>query len=238
MNKEQNLLIVEDEIISSEYLLSILDSFGFKNIFTASSMEEALDIVQKTKINLVFMDINISCSTDGITCAKILNKMYSIPIIYTTAYGDSQSILEASETNIYGYLIKPFEINHVEASLIVALKRIESIKKNSVITENQNKNIIKLPRGQRYSLLTQTFFVNNIPINLTGKEIEVLHILCKNLNQNISYNTLREDVWGYKDIANSTIRDTVSRLKRKTPNLNIQTVINYGYILKDSSKSK
>lgn len=238
MNKEQNLLIVEDEIISSEYLLSILDSLGFKSIFTVSSMNEALEIVQKTKISLTFMDINICGSTDGITCAKILNKMYSIPIIYTTAYGNSQSILEASETNIYGYLIKPFETNDVEASLIVALKRIESVKKHSLITQEQNKNIIKFRMGQKYSLLTQTFFVNNIPIDLTGKEIEVLHILCKNLNQNISYNTLREDVWEYKDIANSTIRDTISRLKRKVPNLNIQTVINYGYILKDSSESK
>jgi DNA-binding response OmpR family regulator len=69
-------------------------------------------------------------------------------------------------------------------------------------------------------------------ISLTKKENDVLYILCKNLNQNISYETLLEYVWQDQSVSNSTILDTISRLKKKAPNLNIETIINYGYILK------
>lgn len=226
---ELNILIVEDEIIASQYLLNILESLGFVNIFEASSFDEALAIVKTNKINLVFMDININGSIDGINSARLLNKEYFLPIIFTTAYADSQTINEATDTNIFGYLIKPFEKNQVESTLLITLKRINiSFEKNSLL-EN---SIINLGENQKYNLETKTFYINNKAINLTKKENDILYILCKNLNQNISYEFLLEYVWEEKNISNSTIRDTVSRLKRKTPDLNIETIINFGYILK------
>lgn len=232
-NKKLNILVVEDEVIASEYLLNILESLNFKNTFSATSMSEALEIVKNNLIDLVFMDINISGSTDGIKCAKVLNEHYFLPIIFTTAYGDSQSILEASDTNIFGYIIKPFEKNDIEAALSIALKRIKPLIKNNKTIINL-ENIVEFGNSQKYNLLTQTFYINNIPINLTKKETDILHILCKNLNQNISYETLKEEIWNNKDISNSTIRDTISRLKKKANDLNIETIINYGYILKIS----
>lgn len=73
LNKDVNILIVEDEIISTEYLKNILYSLEFENIFTAENFEEALEEIKKQEIDLIFMDINISGSIDGINCAKILN---------------------------------------------------------------------------------------------------------------------------------------------------------------------
>ena len=49
---------------------------------------------------------------------------------------------------------------------------------------------------------------------LQKKELEVLDILCKNINKNISYEYLKDIVWINKDISDSTVRDVVSRLKR------------------------
>ena len=60
---------------------------------------------------------------------------------------------------------------------------------------------------------------------LTKKELEVLDILCKNINKNISYEYL-------KDISNSTVRDIVSRLKKKLDDINIENIYNFGYVLK------
>ena len=52
---------------------------------------------------------------------------------------------------------------------------------------------------------------------LTKKELEVLDILCKNINKNISYEYL-------KDISDSTVRDVVSRLKKKLDDINIENI--------------
>ena len=57
---------------------------------------------------------------------------------------------------------------------------------------------------------------------LTKKELEVLDILCKNINKNISYEYLKDIVWINKNISDSTVRDVVSRLKKKLDNINIE----------------
>ncbi len=231
-NKDLNILVVEDEIISLEYLLDLLNILGYLNIFSASRAEEALEVVKTNKIDLVFMDININGSADGLECANTLNEEYFLPVIYTTAYDDDQTILEATNTNIFGYIIKPFEKNELQATLLVALKRIKSYLLNNKTIKKSSTDQIELGNNQKYNFFSRTFYINNLPINLTKKENDILYILCKNLNQNISYETLVKYVWENKDISNSTIRDTFSRLKKKAPNLNIENIVNFGYILK------
>ena len=232
LNKDLNILIVEDEVISTEYLRDILESLGFENIWAVANMNDALNVVKERTINLAFMDINIEGSTDGITCAKILNEYCSLPIIFTTAYGDSSTIVEASKTNVFGYLIKPFEANDVESTLLVSLKIIEDSISNANTVKKVKSISLDLGLSQKFNSTRKTFYINNTAIDLTKNELKVLSFLCKNLNQNVSYEILREHIWGNKDISNSTIRDTLSRLKRKAPNLNIQNIINFGYILK------
>ncbi len=57
---------------------------------------------------------------------------------------------------------------------------------------------------------------------LTKKELEVLDILCKNINKNISYEYLKDIVWINKDISDSTVQNVVSRLKKKLDDINIE----------------
>jgi len=227
--KDINILIVEDEIIASEYLVNILESLGFSNIFEAVSIEKAQGIIKYNSIDLIFMDINIDGSIDGIQGATILNTNYHLPIIFTTAYGDSNTISEANETNIYGYLIKPFKENDVEATLSVAIKQIFRDKQQLL---DSDTNTIKLGKNEKFDKINKTFYINNTPIHLTKNELNLLNTFCVNIDNNISYTTLKEYVWNNKDISDSNIRDTVSRLKRKAPNLLLENIVNFGYILK------
>lgn len=224
-----HILIVEDEIIASAYLLNILEDLGFEHIYEATSFYEALETVNHVHIDLIFMDINIDGSIDGINSARILNKEYFIPIIYTTAYADSVTIQGACDTNVFGYLVKPFEKSQVESSLLIALKRLYTSNDTQIRTQN---NMVELGNYQKFNLENSTFYIKNLVVPLTKKESDILSVLCKNLNKNISYESLSTYVWNDKEIAHSTIRDTISRLKKKTPHLKIETVINFGYILK------
>jgi len=232
MDKEEyKILIVEDEIFSIRYLRHILKSLGYKYIFEAVSNDEALDVVQKYKIDLVFMDINIDGSVDGITSAHLLNENYFLPIIFTTAYGDTSTISDASDTNIFGYLVKPFEQNDVEASLSVALKIVKNTYKNKEAVSNSN-SLLDLGNNHIYNLSKKTLSVNGIPTKLTKKELVFLHVLCINIDHNVTYENLKITVWENSNISNSTIRDTLLRLRKKVPLLKIDNLSNYGYILK------
>lgn len=67
---------------------------------------------------------------------------------------------------------------------------------------------------------------------LQKKELEVLDILCKNINKNIYYEYLKDIVWINKNISDSTVQNVVSRLKKKLDDINIENISNFGYVLK------
>lgn len=229
MIKFNSVLIVEDEIIAMQYLKGILQSLNIDSIFEAKNAKDAEHIINLVKIDLVFMDINIQGAIDGIECAKILNQSYFLPIIFTTAHNDSETIKETSQTNIFGYLSKPFDEKDVEIALSIVNKLLQNSKNEHT---NQDKLILTLDSKYTYDLDTKTLFINNIPLKLTKKEIDILYLFCTNINNNISYEFFKELIWDAKDVSNSTIRDTVSRIKKKTPLLNIENIINFGYVLK------
>lgn len=232
--KNYSILIVEDDFIATEYLYQILDSFGAETIFKAKNANEALELVNNNHIDLVFMDINIQGGVDGIKCSALLNEKYFIPIIFATAYADTATIDEAKDENIFGYLIKPFQISDVEATLSVAISNINRIKKLQEPKKYEEINIKKINLSEKYVYYfdSKTLTFNNSVVALTKKELEVFHILCENMNKNISYEYLKDIVWINKNISDSTVRDVVSRLKKKLVNINIENISNFGYVLK------
>lgn len=227
IEKNLNILIVEDEFLAVSYLKDILQKIGFENFFITNNAEVAKKITLDNNIELIFMDINISGNTDGITCAKSIDN--KIPIIYTTAFIDTDTINETEQTNSFGYIIKPFSYEDVYSTLIVALRLMNKELLNNRFSDNDYA--IKLG-DYVYHKKTKTLKYNGNIIDLTKKEIEVLNQLCLNINQQISYSFLMDKVWQDKDVSLSTIRDTLSRLKKKVPTLDIQNIQNHGYILK------
>jgi len=229
INKNFNILIIEDEFIALAYLQEILQEMGFQNFFTADNANDGKQITEEHNIDLVFMDININGNIDGISCAKLIDN--NIPIIYTTAFADSSTINETKETNIFGYIIKPFSYEDIYSTLNVASKFLRIKIPNENINNKENQNVLML-KNYKYYKKTKTLKQNGIIIELTKKELEVFHQLCQKINQNISYNFLITHVWNDKNVSQSTIRDTVSRLKKKVPDLDIKNVSNFGYILR------
>ena len=232
MSTLYNILIVEDEIIASHYLKQLLRTLNYQHIFEVANANDALNIIETTHIDFAFLDININGPIDGISCARMMNEKHFTPIIYTTAYCDTITMQEAGKTNMFGYLMKPFEQQDVEAALHIALNRLATIQPDSK-KEIEQKSI-QLNSYQYFSISSQTFFSNSIPVDLTKKEISILSVLSVNVNQNISFNTLKENVWDNKEVSNSTVRDTIRRLRAKAPGLNIQSIAGFGYILKKS----
>ena len=71
-----NLLIVDDEPIIRRGIksLAILTEIGISEIFEAGNAEKCLEIIDKEQIDIIMLDINMP-NTDGLTLAKILNKV-------------------------------------------------------------------------------------------------------------------------------------------------------------------
>lgn len=228
----KTVLIIEDEFMALEYLKDILHLLDFKDILKAKNAKDALVIIENNIIDLVFMDINIEGKIDGITCAKLINNIRPTPILYTTAYVDDETIEEANLTNIYGYIMKPFTYKDVKSVLSIALNFINNKNEQEKPLDKEfSSNKISLNDNYSYCFNTQILSLDNTPVSLTKRETAIIELLCINLNQTVSYQSLILDVWEDKDVVLSTIRDAISRLKKKVPELNINNTPGTGYSL-------
>ena len=54
------------------------------------------------------MDILLKGDMDGIEAADIIQKHFSVPVIFLTAHSDDKTLERAKQVDSYGYIIKPF----------------------------------------------------------------------------------------------------------------------------------
>ena len=226
-----NILIVEDEWINAEFLSDIIHSLGYSVVGIAKSAKETLDILRSKTCDLIFMDINIKGSIDGIQLAQQLNEKRNIPVIFITAFGDSDTIADASKTNIYGFVIKPFNHSQIEAVLSVAIAKIkkegQQIKKTTLLDNSK----LDLGNGYIYDFQRETMYFKKTPIYLSKNESTLLLILCSNYGHIISSEEIRAKIWGEKNVTDSTLRDTICRVRKKISFLRLENFAGIGYSL-------
>lgn len=126
-----NILIVEDERITAEDIKKALNSVGFNVPAIVTSGEEAIQVCEELKPDLVLMDIKLEGEMDGIQAAEKIRSKLGIPIIYLTAYSDEKIVQRAKITEPsgfilkqpYGFLRKPFEESELNTAIEITLYR-------------------------------------------------------------------------------------------------------------------
>jgi signal transduction histidine kinase len=144
--KAINILIVEDELLIAKNLSHKLEILGYQIVGIVSSGADAIQRAGEMEPDLILMDIVIKGDIDGIEAAVIINQKFDIPIIYTTAYADDETLQRAENTGSYGYLLKPFKQRELHATIKIALsKHQEAVKMQKLIalaaakTENRDR---------------------------------------------------------------------------------------------------
>lgn len=120
-NRKSIILIVEDEDIVARDLKKRLIELGYKVTGIEHTGQGAIDAVEKSRPDLVLMDIMLKGDIDGITAAGEINNRFRVPIIYLTAYSDDDTLARAKVTEPFGYLLKPFEIRELHTAIAIAL---------------------------------------------------------------------------------------------------------------------
>jgi DNA-binding NtrC family response regulator len=112
----RRVLIVEDDEIFLRPLQRSLEVAGYETL-TASSGEEAIDLLKQEDVDLVLTDKRLP-GLDGIELVRRLRAEHrDLAIVVMTAYGTIESAVEAMRLGAGDYLLKPFEV--AEASLVI-----------------------------------------------------------------------------------------------------------------------
>jgi CheY-like chemotaxis protein len=117
------ILIVEDEAVVSLDVTRRLEKMGYEVMGRIASGEEAIELIQEKRPDLVLMDINLQGEMDGIETATKLYKEYNLPVIYLTAYAGESTLERAKESKPYAYILKPFKERELHAAIEIAISR-------------------------------------------------------------------------------------------------------------------
>src|SRR5581483_8475583 len=121
------LLLIDDEADVQYSFKRIFDQPDIE-LTTANSGEEGLRLMAKLKPDLVIMDVRMG----GISGLEALRRLRQIDarqmVIMMTAYGTTQTAIEAMKLGAYDYLLKPFDVPRLKQIVRAALKAARDMK--------------------------------------------------------------------------------------------------------------
>ena len=119
-----NILLVDDQLLFLESLKIVIENMdsNMKVVGLAGNGKEAIQIVEKTNIDLILMDVRMPIM-DGVTATKMIkNKFPSIHIIMLTTFEDDEYVKDALHNGAAGYMLK----NIPPEMLISSIRAVEN----------------------------------------------------------------------------------------------------------------
>lgn len=247
MNKIK-ILIVEDESIIALNLKETLIELGYEPCGITPNRCKTMKLLEKgIEPDLILMDIYLKGPTTGIELAKQLKLIIpNTPVIFLTANSELATIKEASETFAYGYILKPYKKNILQATIEIALKKAEADKcinqeldavqvinktlehKLAINTEEKSKTI-KLKYGYLFDKEKEVLYYADEPVKLTHKEIKIIKLLCVSPGHNVSQEQLEYAIWQDEPAGYAAFRSLLFRLRGKIHKDLIVNQNNTGY---------
>src|ERR1039458_6021202 len=121
------LLLIDDEEDVRYSFQRIFNSPEIE-LATASSGEEGLKVIPKFKPDLVLMDVRMGGMNGLETLRRIRAANPKLLVILMTAYGTTQTAIEAMKLGAYDYLLKPFDALKLKEIVANALKAARDMK--------------------------------------------------------------------------------------------------------------
>ncbi len=157
-------MIIEDDLLIAEMLKEMLLELNYSVVSICKNYREAIAAFDSfSKIDLIFLDINISSEKTGIDIGKLLNEKYKLPFIYLTSYSDPITIKNAIETMPQSYLLKPFSKSDLFSAIeLIKVKSNKPAVNSIVIKDGGNKvkieanNILFIKSDKNYLEIEMT----------------------------------------------------------------------------------
>jgi two-component system, OmpR family, alkaline phosphatase synthesis response regulator PhoP len=205
--KGGKILIVDDEEDLCEILQFNLNNAGFTTD-VAHSSEESLK-KSLYDYDLFLLDVMMG-AISGFRLAEKLRKEYKIkaPIIFLTAKDTENDVLTGFNLGADDYISKPFSINELTARVKAVLKRSETERK-------KNYEILKFGDIELDNVRKRVL-IDNVKIELTKKEYEILLLLLQNIGQVFSREDILHRIWGGNVIVSDrTVDVNITRIRSK-----------------------
>lgn len=196
-----DILIVEDNKELATVLCHFLRAENY-TVSTAEDAEKALLLYQKYGARLVLLDIMLP-GKDGLTVLEKIRGESNTPVLIVSAKTAKDDQLLGLNLGADDYIEKPYDID-------IMLAKIAGIFKRRYAADELVDGDIRINKSSR------TVYKNDVPIEMTAKEFELLALLAENKGRALSKEYLFNTVWGSdSDSEQQTLTVHIKWLRQK-----------------------
>ncbi len=223
------VLAVDDDPEVLDTLSRVLEREQF-TVGLARSGTEALQRLEQETPDAIILDIMMP-GMDGISVCRHLRRdirFIATPILFLTAKGSTDDIVDGLDAGADDYVVKPFELAELRARLHALLRRA---RRDSPTGKVLQANDLTLDSD------TYQVFVGVDRIQLTSTEHRLLRYLMENPNRALSPSHLLQAVWEYPpntgdpDLVRAHVRNLRAKIEQNTDRRYIRTIHGVGYMI-------
>lgn len=205
MKNRQTILVIEDDPAMQMGLKDNLEIEGYQVICAgtaAAGLESATN-----EIDLVLLDLMLPDGDGIVLCRQLRNKGIIQPIIMLTARSEEMDKVIGLESGADDYIVKPFSLRELLARIHAHLRRD---KRHDPETGNIRIGIADV------DFKHHTLLRNGTPVDISAREMDMLHYFVNHTGEVISRDTLLTEIWGHSDpIITRTVDNFILRLRKK-----------------------
>lgn len=204
MNK---ILIIEDDTRVAELIKRSLEELDYV-VTVAQDGSLGKNLALNKDFQLIITDVVLPKISGIELCKELKKSIPETPIIMLTALGTTDDKMDGFDAGADDYLVKPFDLRELHARIRVLLKRND--KKTNL--QDQILKHADLVVNIKTKIVTR----NNIEINLTPKEFNLLEYMINNSDRVLSRSEIAEKVWNtHFDTGTNFIDVYINYLRKK-----------------------
>lgn len=228
----QEILLLEDDDSLNHSVSLKLKREGY-TVYSAFTVEDALDFFQNKNLSLIICDISLPDGSGLDFCSQV-RKESDILFLFLTALDREEDIMAGYRQGADDYITKPFSLPVLVSKVNALLKRFPSEDPQAVISDN----ITLFPEEKRA-------MKNGVYLNLTAKEYSLLSFFMENPMRILSKNQLLEAIWDIDGnfVDENTLSVNIRRLREKIEDnpsapVLLKNVRGFGYIWERKCKKR
>jgi two-component system alkaline phosphatase synthesis response regulator PhoP len=221
------ILVIDDEPSIINLVSAYLKPEGYE-VYTASDGNAGLKAGRAFKPDLIILDLMLP-GIDGIELLTRLRRESDVYVIMLTARTDEIDKIVGLSVGADDYVTKPFSPRELVARVKAALRRIQT-----GTTSGVERSVLSF-RHVRIDVGAHTVTVDDVPVELTSIEFDMLRALAENRGRVLSREQLLEKVWGTEYFGEMRVVDVhLGHVRQKLGNESlITTVRGVGYRFED-----
>lgn len=215
------ILLIEDDVNLAELIRIYLISEDWQIKIFHNGID-ALKELENSNYDLIMLDLLLP-DINGFDICRNIREKSTVPIIMLTALEDSIHKIQGLNMGADDYIIKPFEPSELIARINSQLRRsyvYDSAKSLETVSERE-VNKLKL------STKTHKAYYDNIEINLTPKEFDILWLLMGDPDKVYNMNEIHFEIWG-DTVLESEVNPVmvhVRRIRSKFERIGLKSII-------------